>query len=170
MALDQNLKMAIQAKLKLGVSPKNVAEQLDVKLSTVYVINQKMQVEKENDLVQNLHGTSTAAIATVVEEAKQAPATKQSQDFVGEMQAVACGAEGLKKLDMSFQTTMTNVLKRFDLLLLDQNLPLKDVVTIANTTAIAYEKVFTSGTNIHIGDNNNNNSQQLTIFKNKQGV
>ena len=165
MALDANLKMAIKAKLKLGLSPKVVAEQLDVKLPTVYSINQKMQTEKDDDMVQELHSLPQETIQHVIEEAKVI-----APQIVEEMQAVSCGAEGLKKLDMSFQTTMTNVLRRFDLLLLDKELPLKDVVTIANTTAIAYEKVFASGTNIHIGDNNNNNSRQLTVFKNKQGV
>jgi len=162
MALDTNLKLAIQAKLKLGLSPKKVAEQLDVKLPTVYAIHQKMKSEKENELVHELHTIPTEVIAHVVEEAKDTTLAVQ-------MDAVACGADGLKKLDMSFQTTMTNVLKRFDMLLMEVDLPLKDVVTISNTAASAYEKVFASGTNIHIGDNNQNNSQ-LTIFKNKQGV
>ncbi len=173
MALDPNLKLAIQAKLKTGTPPKDVAKELDVKLPTVYAIQQKMQKDKENELVQELHSTPEVAIAAVVEKAKsEIPQNKDAlhASFVGEMEAVAIGADGLKKLDRSFQTTMTNVLRRFDALMQDDQLPLKDIVTIANTTANAYEKVFTSGTNIHIGDNNSQSNTQLTMFKNKQGV
>jgi len=177
MALDPNVKLAIEAKLKLGISPKDVAEQLNVKLPTVYVINQKLKTSSEDDSVAELHATPQAAINAVVEKAREEvilPTPKGrnpiAEAFVDEMEAVACGADGLKKLDMSFQTTMTNVLRRFDTILKDDNTPLKEIIQISNTAASAYEKVFAAGTNIHIGDNNSQSSNQLTIFKNKQGV
>jgi len=177
MALDPNVKLAIEAKLKLGATPKEVAEQLDVRLPTVYVINQKLKASASDETVAELHATPQVAINAVVEKAKEELVlpTPQGRNataeaFVDEMQAVACGADGLKKLDMSFQTTMTNVLRRFDMILTDSATPLKDIILISNTAASAYEKVFAAGTNIHIGDNNSHSSNQLTIFKNKQGV
>ena len=178
MALDNNLRLAIQAKLKLGISPKDVAEQLDVKLPTVYTINQKLKADKDNETVAELHAIPQDAIVTVVEKARKeavilpTPQNKNAiaEEFVGQMEAVACGADGLKKLDMSFQATMANVLSRFDKLLKDDSTKLSEIVLISNTAANAYEKVFASGTNIHIGDNNSHSTQQLTVFKNKQGV
>jgi len=166
MALDKSVKLAIQAKLRLGMKPKEVSDELGVKLPTVYAISQALKLEVENETIQELNTIPMDIIQHVVEEAKQDKSTAVSEAF----EAVSVGVDGLKKLDMSFQSTMTNVLKRFDLLLLDKELPLKDIVTIANTTAAAYEKVFTSGTNIHIGDNNSQSNSQLTVFKNKQGV
>jgi len=173
MALDKNVKQAIQAKLRLGMKPKEVSDQLGVKLPTVYAISQALKIDMENEQVQELNTIPTEVIAHVVQEAKKdipMPTPGGSNALTEAFEAVSIGADGLKKLDMSFQATMTNVLKRFDLMLLDKELPLKDVVTIANTTASAYEKVFTSGTNIHIGDNNSQSNNQLTVFKNKQGV
>ena len=165
MALDQNLRLAIQAKLRLGLTPKEVSEQLGVKLPTVYAISQKLKAEKENEVLAELQDIPMETIAHVVEEAKaKAPAV--AKDF----EAIACGAEGLKKLDMSFQATMTNVLTRFDMMLKDKDTKLSEIVLISNTAANAYEKVFASGTNIHIGDNNSQSNQNLTVFKTKQGV
>jgi len=165
MALDTNTRLAIQAKLRLGTPPKEVSEQLDIKLSTVYAIHQKMKATKADEVVDELNNIPLETITHIVEEAKVLAPVQAK-----ELDAVVSGIDGLKKLDKSFQTTMTGVLKRFDLMLLDQDLELKDIVIISNTTANAYEKVFAAGTNIHIGDNNQNNSNQLTIFKNKQGV
>jgi len=167
MALDKDTRLAIEAKLRLGITPKDISEQLDVKLPTVYAINQKLEKNKSNELVEDLHAIPQATIATVIEEAKK---TNTPAVIVNEMEALAVGADGLKKLDMKFQTTVSKALKRFDEILDSKDVGLKDIKLIIDTTASAYEKVFSSGTNIHIGDNNTNSSQQLTIFKNKQGV
>ena len=172
MALDKNVRLAIEAKLRLGISPKDVSEQLDVKLPTVYTINQKLEKDKSNELVQELHTIPQNTITAVVEEAKRKELpmpTPQNTGIIHEMEAVSLGADGLKKLDMKFQTTVGKALKRFDELLDDKELPLKDIKMIIDTTANAYEKVFSSGTNIHIGDNNSSNNQ-LTVFQNKKGV
>ncbi len=166
MALDKSTKLAIQAKLRLGISPKDIAEQLEVKINAVYTINQKLSITKDDEMIQELHELPIETVAHIVTEAKKIAPTPVTEAF----DAVVAGADGLKKLDMSFQATMTNVLSRFDEMLQDKELALKDIVLISNTTANAYEKVFTAGTNIHIGDNNSHSSQKLTVFQNKKGV
>jgi len=168
MALDKNVKLAIQAKLRLGISPRDIADQLDVKLPTVYKLSQDLKRGEENDLVDELHALPIETVAHIVTEAKKEP--NIPAPMTEAFDAVVAGADGLKKLDMSFQATMTNVLSRFDEMLQDKELALKDIVLISNTTANAYEKVFTAGTNIHIGDNNSHSSQKLTVFQNKKGV
>ncbi len=166
MAMSNETRLAIKAKLRLGSSPQEVSEQFNIGIQTIYHISKVVKQEMGEDVIHDLHSLSPETITHVVEEAKKdlpVPAMVESFD------AVVAGASGLKKLDMSFQTTMTGVLSRFDELLKDKDMPLKDIIQISSATANAYEKIFTSGTNIHIGDNNNS-SQQLTIFKNKQGV
>ena len=166
MAMSNETRLAIKAKLRLGSSPQEVSKQFNIGIQTIYHISKVVKQEMEEDVIHDLHSLSPETITHVVEEAKKdlpIPAMVESFD------AVVAGASGLKKLDMSFQTTMTGVLGRFDELLKDKDMPLKDIIQISSATANAYEKIFTSGTNIHIGDNNNS-SQQLTIFKNKQGV
>ena len=173
MALDPNKKLAIKAKLRLGSTPKEVSEQFNVGIQTVYAINKTLGDTKEEEMVKDLHDLPVEVIAHVIDEAKKdlpMPTPGEPAPMIEAFDALSAGADGLKKLDMSFQTTMTGVLKRFDIMLMDNDLPLKDVKLIADTTASAYEKIFSSGTNIHIGDNNSHSSQNLTIFKNKQGV
>ena len=164
MALKKELRLAVEAKLHIGLTPKEVAHATGVKLPTVYAISQALKKKEDDELVAELHTIPSPVIAEVITKAKEMEVSTAT------MEAVAVGAEGLKKLDSAFQTTTINVLRRFDLLLLDEDLPLKDIVFIVNATASAYEKIFSSGTNIHIGDNNQHSNQQLTVFKNKQGV
>lgn len=173
MALGPNTKLAIQAKLRLGTPPKEVAELFDVKLPTVYAINNKLNKDIENDSIGAVNDLPIELISHIVEEAKKELLLlppEQDSPMIEAFEAAVVGIEGLKKLDGAFQATMTNVLKRFDMLLLDQDTPLKDIIQITNTSASAYEKIFSSGTNIHIGDNNSQSNNQLTVFKNKQGV
>jgi len=166
MAMSNETRLAIKAKLRLGSSPQEVSEQFNIGIQTIYHISKIVKKEMGEDVIHDLHSLSPETITHVVEEAKKdLPVPSMVESF----DAVVAGASGLKKLDMSFQTTMTGVLSRFDELLKDKDMPLKDIIQISSATANAYEKIFTSGTNIHIGDNNNS-SQQLTIFKNKQGV
>jgi len=62
------------------------------------------------------------------------------------------------------------VLSRFDTLIDDKDTPLKDLKLMIDTAANAHEKIFSSGTSIHIGDNNSHSTQKLTVFQNKKGV
>jgi len=163
MAIGKDTKLAIQAKLKLGVDIKEISEHFGVSVPTIYTIKQKMK----DETVEELLTIKPEIVAHVVKEAKEATTKTVVKEA---FEAVEVGLDGLKRLDGSFQKTMTNVLKRFDMLLMDQETPLKDLVLISTTAASAYEKIFSSGTNIHIGDNNSQSSQQLTVFKNKQGV
>jgi len=166
MAIDQTTRQAAEAKLRLGASVKDVAEQLNIKVPTVYTIKQKLDKTKDEETIHALHEIPTEIITHVVEEAKvdATPAVKK------ELELVVSGAEGLKKLDMAFQTTITKVLNSFNLILEDKNTPLKDLKMIIDTSASAHEKIFSSGTNIHIGDNNSQSNTQLSVFKNKMGV
>jgi hypothetical protein len=167
MAVSKETKLAIKAKLRLGrTTPKEIAAEMGVKLPTVYAMKREVEREAEDAMIDDLHKIPQEIVHTVVEEAKKTATPTMAKEF----EAVEAGADGLKKLDMKFQETVTIALERFDAFLRDESTPLKDVKTIVDTTANAYEKVFNSGTNIHIGDNNNNSTQQLTVFKNKMGV
>ena len=156
---------AIKAELRMGAKPKELAEKYEVSVATVYAIRKEIDAEIEDESINQLKDIPTEVIHQVVEESK----TKAPQ-LTNVLTAIEVGADGLKKLDAKFQETTAKALARFDEYLLDPETPLKDIKLIIDTTANAYEKVFNSGTNIHIGDNNNVSNQKLTIFKNKMGV
>lgn len=172
MALDNNTRLAIKAKLKLGSTPKEVAEEFDVGYQTVSMIARQLKEEADNDNVNDLMSIPSEVVAHIVKEAKSVvlPTPSGQAPMVEAFDKVVDGLDGLKKLDKAFHTTMTNILGRFDEMLVDKEMALKDIIQIANTTASAYEKVFSSGTNIHIGDNNSHSTQKLSVFKMKQGV
>ena len=168
MALNTNTKAAAKAKIKLGYPLKEISLEFDIPVSTLYTFKQKMAKEADDELVKELTDIPTEVVAHIVEEAKAIKTIDTTE--VQQFEAVSSGLEGLKKLDMSFQTTVTKALTRFNKLLDDEDTPLKDIKMIIDTSAIAYEKMFNSGTNIHIGDNNSHSTQTLSVFKNKMGV
>lgn len=164
--LTMELKHAISAQLRLGKSPKEVSEHLEVNLSAVYILKRQLEAARDAEEVQELVTLPTELVSHIVQETKKvAGATTTEQ-----LDAVVTGLDGLKLLDRAFQTTIGKVLARFDAIADDEFTELKDLKLIIDTSANAHEKLFSSGTNIHIGDNNSHSSQQLTVFKNKQGV
>jgi len=167
MALKKETKEAIKAKLLLGVPPQDVAEEFGVAVPTVYAINQKLQIERENKAVEDVSKVPAEVVHHIIDEAEKnhAPA-----EIVEDLKKVADGAAGLQKLSGDFQRTMGLVLKRFDEKLADKDIALKDIKLISDTVAHAHSEVFAPGTNIHIGDNNNVSQTRLTVFKSKNGI
>ena len=164
-AISKDVRKAIKAKLLMGMSVKEVAELFEVKVPTVYTIKRELGADKEYSDIVETAKVDEEVLHTVVSEVKQ-----KLPEISKPLQEVKKGLDGIKLLDNKFQETITFALRRYDEILQDPETPLKDITSIVNTTATAYEKVFNSGTNIHIGDNNSSNTQQLTIFKNKMGV
>jgi len=167
MAIDtQGKKDVIKAKLRLGIKPKDIAEQLGITVSKVYDVNNQLKKEMELEPVQELVDVPMDVVKHMVDTAKEiAPAPMNTA-----LDAITTGIDGLKLLDNKFQVTIGKVLNRFDKLIDDENTPLKDLKMMIDTAANAHEKIFSSGTNIHIGDNNSHSSQKLTVFQNKKGV
>ena len=174
MALSNTTKLAIKAKLKLGMPPKEVAQTFDVNETTVYAINRQVNREEIPDLVQKVQSVPVEVVAHVVEEAKikaeRSPTTKNQTAMIEGLDVVAQGLDGLKVLDRCYQTNITKGLNRLGLILDDRETPLKEIKICIDTMSNSYEKIFNSGTNIHIGDNNSHSNQNLTVFKNRQGV
>ena len=174
MALDASGKReVIKAKLRLGVKPKDIAKHLGVDVGTVYNVSNKLKEEMKAEPVQQLVDVPMDVVQHVVEEAKKVlpmPTPGSPSPMVETLDALTTGIDGLKLLDGKFQTTVGKVLSRFDTLIDDKDTPLKDLKLMIDTAANAHEKIFSSGTNIHIGDNNSHSSQKLTVFQNKKGV
>jgi len=84
---------------------------------------------------------------------------------LAELDDVLDGKKGLEKLNLAFQDTVTQALRVFNRHLADDTLPLKDVKMIMDTVAKAHTDIFSSTTNIHIGDNNSDN-KKLSVFQN----
>lgn len=155
----------VMARLRMGDKPKDIAEDLGMTLPTVYNIRKQLASEQEDETIADLHSIPSDVITHVVEEAKEKLPT-----FEAALDSIKVGADGLKKLDAKFQETAVLALRRYDEVLRDPDTELKDINIIMSNVSTAYEKIFNSATNIHIGDKNTVSNQQLTIFKSKQGV
>ena len=162
------LNASIRAKLKCGVGPKDIAEQLDCKIQKVYTENRKLKAEAESDLVVDAVKEAQAS-PEVLQEVLTEMKAKAPVEVVEELEALEVGVDGLKKLDGKFQETFNKALKKADGFL-DQASTVSEWKIVMDTLAQAYESVFTKGTNIHIGDNNNMSSQRLTVFKANMGT
>ena len=165
MALNKEERLTLKGLLKLGEDPKHLAEDYNIPISTIQTIKRENDKEIEEELVTKAMNVSPEILAGVLETAKTT-----SPAVSAELGNALTGVEGLHKLDGKFQSTMSGVLRRFDECLADPNLSLRDIKLISDTTASAFEKIFNSGTNIHIGDNNSQSNQQMSIFKNRMGV
>lgn len=168
--ISQVKREVVKAKLRFGTKPKDIAEQVGVDVQTVYTIKQKLDKEIAVEAVKEAATIPTELVTNLVEEAKKTLPLPTPSGVSDSLDAVVSGLDGLKLLDKGFQTTIGKVLARFDAIADDEDTPLKDLKLIIDTSANAHEKIFSSGTNIHIGDNNSQSNNQLTVFKNKQGV
>ena len=99
MAMSKETKLAIQAKLRLGSTPKEVAEQFDVGIQTVYGINKLLGDVREEEMVQDLHDLPVEVIAHVIDEAKKdlpMPTPGEPSPMMEAFDAISAGADGLR--------------------------------------------------------------------------
>ncbi len=169
MSTVDNTNELIKARLKLGGKPTDVAEEFGVNVQKVYSINRKLRSETDNDTIAEAvlvtKEASPEILAAVVQEMKD----KAPVEVHAELDKIEEGLTGLQKLDERFHETMQKVLTKADEFL-DATSSITEWQMVTNTVAQAYESIFTKGTNIHIGDNNNMSSQRLTVFKANMGV
>ncbi len=177
MSLTRNERLAVKAKLQMGATIQETAAAFDITEGTVYSINRHItSAEAQDDkLADEIKEIPIEVVAHVVKESKEAmeASTKPAAECMplnNALDMVAEAAGGIKVLDMCYQTILTKGLNRMGEILDDPDTQLKEIKLCLDTISSSYEKVFNSGTNIHIGDNNSHSSQNLTVFKKKQGV
>lgn len=168
---------AVVAKLKLGFTAVEIKEMCDstlgledFKLSRIYTLKRELTHSKEDELAKDFASVPAEVIEHVVEEARSRVIMDESGgiDKKSALQAltgVIDSKAGLQRLEADFQDTASEALRVFNRHLLDPDLPLKDVKMIMDTIAKAHMDIFSSTTNIHIGDNNSN-EQKLSVFQN----
>ncbi len=165
---------AIVAQLRLGKKPIEIKESCevtdgleDIALSYIYKLNREYNNNLEKDIVPELSDLPLDVVSEVVRETKtrvMLSDSKEKGDLIGALSNVIDAKKGLEYLNRDFQATFTNALEVFDRHLSDPDLPLKDAQMIMNTVAKAHMDIFSSTTNIHIGDNNTDNKKQ-SIFQ-----
>ena len=140
----------------------------DFKLSRIYQLKRDIEANQLDETVTDLANLPLEVVTQVVEEAQQKIIMSESPTkgvVLAELDDVLDGKKGLEKLNLAFQDTVTQALRVFNRHLADEALPLKDVKMIMDTVAKAHTDIFSSTTNIHIGDNNNDN-KKLSVFQN----
>ena len=138
------------------------------KLSRIYQLKRDIEANQLDETVTDLANLPLEVVTQVVEEAQQKIIISDSPTkgvVLAELDDVLDGKKGLEKLNLAFQDTVTQALRVFNRHLADDALPLKDVKMIMDTVAKAHTDIFSSTTNIHIGDNNSDN-KQLSVFQN----
>ncbi len=167
---------AVVAKLKLGFTATEVKEMCDstlglegFNLSRIYTLKRELSKSKEDELAKDFAALPAEVVQHVVEEAQGHVIMDTTGDIskkkaLQALEGVLDSKAGLERLEANFQDTASEALRVFNRHLLDPDLPLKDVKMIMDTIAKAHMDIFSSTTNIHIGDNNKN--EQLSVFQN----
>ena len=168
---------AIVAKLRLGFTPIEIKEMCektegltDYALSRIYLQSRNYKAVKATaDIVPELDKIPIEVIQHVVDEAKTHTMINSPDEakgaMLGALDAIIDGKKGLEVLNQDYQVTISNALSVFNTHLANPDLPLKDVKLIMDTISKSHMDIFSSTTNIHIGDNNTDN-KKLSVFQN----
>jgi phage tail sheath protein FI len=143
------------ALLAMGEKPKDVAEKTGVSYQKVL---QLKKAEEQSDV----EVIDPAILHMVVEKAKEEAPAK----VVKKLEKVAEGLTGLQVLDNEFHTTMSNVLKRANEFLDNEDLKAGEWVAITNALSNAYNNIFNNkGVSVNVNNGTQVSSNQLSMFK-----
>ena len=167
---------AVVAKLSLGFSAIEVKEMCDTtlgledfKLSRIYTLSRELNNSKDDTIATDFAALPVEVVQHVVDEGKATILGTQSdinkQQALASLDNIVKSKKGLELLNDDFQEAASEALRVFKSHLADPELPLKDAVLLLNTIASAHKEIFSSTTNIHIGDNNKS-EQKLSVFQN----
>ena len=168
---------AIVAKLRLGFKPTEIKEMCektegltDIPLSRIYNISRDYKaVKATSEIVPELDQIPLEVIQHVVDEAKHTTMTNSPDEakgaMLGALDKIIDSKKGLENLNLAYQDTIVLALRVMNGHLANPDLPLKDVKMIVDTVSKSHMDIFSSTTNIHIGDNNSDN-KKLSVFQN----
>lgn len=163
MAISEELRASIKAKLALGKTPREVADELPTSnYQTILIIKKKMAIETEKEKVDTLTSLSPIALDILVDKAKE----EAPKAVVKKLEDLSEGINGLQLLDAQFHTVMGTIVKKAEAFLSREDLKVSDWVAITNALSNAYNNIFNnSGVSVNVNNSTQVNSSKLSMFK-----
>lgn len=172
------LEAKIVTKLKEQIPPKQIAEELDISINKVRYTKKKFN----DEIIEYILNKTTQSkdpvrtIQTEVEANKELlteSAIDEIKEKLQEPDKIVNGVEGLKKLDLKFQETISLSLDVAKAKLENPDITTKEWAIISDTVSKMYSAVYNkNNTNVNIFNQSNTvvANDKLQIFKAKVGV
>lgn len=161
MALSEHVKAAVQAKLAMGATPRELALgefEGKISYSVIKRISRDMEAEDEKDITS----INPGIIHMVVEKAKEEAPKK----VVAKLEKLSEGINSLQLLDGQFHVTMGLALDKADEFLGQEDLKPSDWVAITNALSNAYNNIFNNkGVNVNVNNGTQFSDTKLNMFK-----
>lgn len=172
------LEAKIVTKLKEQIPPKEIAEKLGVNVNKVRYIKRKFNDEIVEHIL-NKTITAENPIETIQNETENnkelltESTINEIKEKLQEPDKIVEGVEGLKKLDLKFQETISLSLDVAKAKLENPDITTKEWAIISDTVSKMYSAVYNkNNTNVNIFNQSNTvvSNDKLQIFKAKVGV
>jgi len=163
MAIDESLRLKIEAELRLGKKPKELSEKYGVPYVTINGWNKKLKAERENAEVDALLEVDESVLHHIADEVKKdapLPEAKKVEKLVGQV-------DGLKRLEDKTRELSLSILNQVSNYLALQEEPnmrdLKDAATIVTTIHNAmFNK---ASTQVNVMNSTTINTEKREIFR-----
>jgi hypothetical protein len=163
MAIDPKTRTKIEAELRLGKRPKELAEKYDISYGTISGWNKKIQEEQADADIDTLLEYDEVTLHHMAEEIKEIaplPEAKKVEKLVDDV----VGLQRLEEKTRSVSFSILNSVEAYLAVQAEPNLKeLKEAATIVSTlhTALFNKNV----TQVNVLNNNNIDTEKRSIFK-----
>ena len=170
MAIDQSLRMKVEAQLRLGKKSKELSEEFDIPYVTIRTWAKKIEAEQADEDISTMVSADPATLHAMAEEIRNTPSEIIPLPETEKQLKVIEGAIGLQKLEeksrsVSF-TILSNVEKYLATKELEEELTLKDMKEAAGIVSTLHTAIFSKNvTQVNVLNNNTPSDEKRSIFK-----
>lgn len=172
MAIDSQLRMKVEAQLRLGKTPKELSEKFGLPYITIQNWRKKLEAEVADNDVTTLIQTDEVTLHAMAEEIKARPMpVKEMEKSV----KVINDAIGLQRLEEKTRSLSMRILDGVELYMaeesLDHTLDLKTLREAAGIVSTLHSALFNKNTtNVNVMNNNTVSGEKREIFKSSLSV
>ena len=166
MAINESLRMKIEAELRLGKKPKELSDKYDVPYVTINGWSKKIQKEMANEDIDKLLDVDRVTLHHVADEvAKQAENPEMPE--VKKINKLISQVDGLKRLEEKTRELSFTILKQVEVYMtFKPELDMRDLKDAATIVTTIHNSMFNkANTQINVLNNNNISTEKRDIFK-----
>lgn len=157
------LRLKIEAELAMGTPARELSDKYDVPYVTINSWKNKIENEQAMDKDLDVIVKADQPTLHLLAEKVKSEAPKKMAEKIDK---VVEGAEALQKLEPKFISLTYSLLNKAEELLGDADLSVRDWKDISMAIGTLYTSIYNkSGVNVNVMQNNNINSEKLSMFK-----
>ena len=170
MAIDQSVRMKVEAQLRLGKKSKELSEEFGIPYVTIRTWAKKIEAEQADEDVTTMISADTTTLHAMAEEIRNTPGTIVPLSETEKQLSVIEGAIGLQKLEEKSRSVSFKILGNVEKYLaeqeLNEELTLKDMKEAAGIVSTLHTAIFSKNvTQVNVLNNNAPSEEKRSIFK-----